>query len=171
MASESMFKEKLGPLPVWIWIAAVTAVGLLYYVIEKARKKTGSTSSTAGTTGTTPSSEIPQFVIQNQFPAGSPRTAAATTSTTTAATAVMSGSGFLPSTVPVTEQKPGEANPGTYTATGATGGKFLWLNPTEAAALPQTTPLYYEPTPGQFVPTKTAPTLKTGTPEYEKTGS
>lgn len=59
-------KEKLGPLPLWAWLAIVTVLGLAYYLYEQ--HVAGSSSSTSSTGNLVPQSGIPQFVIQNQYP-------------------------------------------------------------------------------------------------------
>lgn len=61
--SRNVFTEKLGPLPTWVWIAAVTALGLVYYLYEKHKAGTSSTATT-----TTPQSQLPMFIIQNLAP-------------------------------------------------------------------------------------------------------
>jgi hypothetical protein len=56
----SVFKRKLGPFPMWGWLA-IGAVVILAYVIIK-RQSASSAATTASTS--TPASDIPQFVNQ-----------------------------------------------------------------------------------------------------------
>ncbi|HEY2089885.1 MAG TPA: LysM domain-containing protein [Mycobacterium sp.] len=59
-----VLRRKLGPLPVWGWLAIVTVLGLGYYLLEK--NKSGSSSGTAvtGTGSVTPASSVPDYVSQ-----------------------------------------------------------------------------------------------------------
>lgn len=56
-------KERVGPLPLWGWLAIMTvaAVGYWWWRSKNA-------SSTTSTTDTTAQDQVPEFVIQNQFP-------------------------------------------------------------------------------------------------------
>lgn len=65
----SAFTRKLGPLPMWQWLAIITAAALAYYFLV-AKKQTAAASASDTSTGaaTTSAADVPQFVIQNQIP-------------------------------------------------------------------------------------------------------
>ena len=181
-----MFTHKVGPFPLWVWL--VVGGGVLYVY----RKSTsGSSSSTAaqnaatlaaagnvtpqtetittpGGTYTGPAGGAPSSIYN-------PSSGVATSTPGGAsgpAVGAYSGSGFLP---------PGAAaadigtNPGTMTATDQTGSTYLWLNPAEAQSVlaqGNNTPLYFEPTPGQFAQVQPGNKgLASNTPLYVKQGS
>jgi LysM repeat protein len=60
-----VFSSKLGPLPLWAWLAIITIIALVYYVYSQ-KKNSNSNSSTSNSTGSDEesSSLIPQFVNQ-----------------------------------------------------------------------------------------------------------
>lgn len=60
--SSSPFTRKLGPLPVWAWMAVGLAVALGYYFWKK--NSAASTTSTDATSSTDTSGQVPQFVNQ-----------------------------------------------------------------------------------------------------------
>lgn len=66
-AGTSPFTKKLGPLPMWAWMAIALALAVVYsqYQKNKAAATTTSATSAAATTGTTPADQIPPFIIQN----------------------------------------------------------------------------------------------------------
>ena len=53
-------RARFGPLPVWIWLALITALGLTYYIIQR-RKNSAASASTADYAGT---GQVPQVVEQ-----------------------------------------------------------------------------------------------------------
>lgn len=77
----NVLKDKLGPLPLWGWLAVVTILGLAYYLYEQ--HKNASASSSTSSSDLTPESDIPQFVIQNTFPTDDTGTASTATKTST----------------------------------------------------------------------------------------
>lgn len=66
--SGNVFLRKLGPLPMWTWMAIILLLGLMFYVVKGQNAK--SASATAGGTPTSQaaggvdSSLVPQFVNQ-----------------------------------------------------------------------------------------------------------
>lgn len=56
-----VFSRKLGPLPLWAWMAIMTVVAVGWYVFQQ---KKSSSSSASSTPSGTPSNLIPQFVNQ-----------------------------------------------------------------------------------------------------------
>jgi len=59
-----LLTRRAGPLPVWAWLAIVTALGVGYYLL-KGRGSSGSgSSSTSGTGSETPASDVPDYVSQ-----------------------------------------------------------------------------------------------------------
>lgn len=66
--SQNVFTRKLGPLPMWGWMAIALALAIAYYLIHKnsSANSTASTSTTGGTgtADTTDQSLVPQFVNQ-----------------------------------------------------------------------------------------------------------
>lgn len=98
----SVFTRKIGPLPMWSWMAIFLVLGLVYYFYKKSKSAaTSATPSTDGTTvpqsasGTlsspdqgTDSSLIPQFVNQvynTPTPPAAPNVTVNNTTTTTPA--------------------------------------------------------------------------------------
>jgi hypothetical protein len=84
----NVFTRKIGPLPMWAWMAIALLVALGYYLIKKkssgnstANDQTGSGTDTAGAGGVD-SSLVPQFVNQT-YVNNSPPAAPAATSTGT----------------------------------------------------------------------------------------
>jgi hypothetical protein len=57
---KNLLTQKFGPLPVWGWLAIVTALAAGVYLLTKKKSSTDS-----GTTGT---SQIPETIIQNVMP-------------------------------------------------------------------------------------------------------
>ena len=53
-------RARFGPLPVWIWLALITALGLAYYIIQR-RKSPAAAASTADAADT---GQVPQIVEQ-----------------------------------------------------------------------------------------------------------
>lgn len=82
----NVFQRKMGPLPMWAWMAIALVAAVAFYAI---RKGSGSTSTASGSTGQTgvdaaggvDSSLVPQFVNQT-FVQGSPPPAASTPTST-----------------------------------------------------------------------------------------
>jgi hypothetical protein len=59
----NVFKRKLGPLPMWVWL--VIGIALIGgYVIFKSRSGSSGTSGGAAPGGTTSAAQVPQFVNQ-----------------------------------------------------------------------------------------------------------
>ena len=58
---ENVFTRKIGPLPMWAWVAIIGSVIVVYSLYK--RKTAGATTSTASPTGTD-ASQVPQFVNQ-----------------------------------------------------------------------------------------------------------
>lgn len=59
-----MFTRKVGPLPVWAWMAVGLVAAIAFYLIQKKNAPAASTAAPSTATGTTASSSIPQFVNQ-----------------------------------------------------------------------------------------------------------
>lgn len=73
----NVFTRKIGPLPMWGWMAIALLVAVFYYLYQKNNSSSGSASTTGTSTagGTTNSSLIPQFVNQtyvNSAPPAAP---------------------------------------------------------------------------------------------------
>jgi hypothetical protein len=64
----NVFTRKIGPLPMWAWMAIALLVALFYYLYKKNKSSSSSsgssTSDTGGSAGTTDQSLVPQFVNQ-----------------------------------------------------------------------------------------------------------
>jgi LysM repeat protein len=61
----SMLTRKAGPLPVWGWLAIITAVGIGYWLLVGRKKPASSSGAATSGTGTeTPSSDVPDYVDQ-----------------------------------------------------------------------------------------------------------
>lgn len=74
----NILTRKVGPLPLWGWMAVGLAAAIAYYLYNKNKAASSSSAtSTGSTTSTTASSSIPQFVNQvytNGTPPSSPNT-------------------------------------------------------------------------------------------------
>lgn len=57
-------KAKFGPMPVWVWLALITAVLLGYWLLTK--NKSGASSGSPGTSGTPADVGQPGVVVINQ---------------------------------------------------------------------------------------------------------
>jgi hypothetical protein len=81
----NVFTRKMGPLPMWAWMAIMLVLAGGYYLIKgkgSSSSTTGSTSaSTVDTPGGVDSSLVPQFVNQTYVQGAPPAAPAATTST------------------------------------------------------------------------------------------
>lgn len=161
----SFFAKKLGPLPVWGWVA-IAVVG--YYLYSKTRAGGSSGSSQYGTTIPTAAQETlsgPGGYYSGPWggaPAGITSPTPGGGSGTQPQFGPQYGAGFLPSGATGATVA---SNPGTLTQQSDSGQTYLWLNPSEYRGLPGNTPIYYEPTPGNFVPGGTVGknTVPTGT--------
>jgi len=61
-------KSKFGPMPVWVWLALITALLLGYWLLTK--NKSGASSGTSGTSGTPADVGQPGVVVINQDEGG-----------------------------------------------------------------------------------------------------
>jgi hypothetical protein len=62
------FTRKIGPLPVWAWMAVILGLAVAYSSYRKNRQAASGTNATGATTaGTQTAAQTPPFVIQN-FP-------------------------------------------------------------------------------------------------------
>jgi hypothetical protein len=61
-SGSNVFTNKLGPLPMWAWVAILGGLIVAWSVYS--RNKAGATSSTSGSPTGTSASDIPQFVNQ-----------------------------------------------------------------------------------------------------------
>jgi len=61
--NSGVLKERVGPLPLWGWLAAITLAAVAYYLWNRHNAANAATTST-----TTPAGQVPDFVIQNQYP-------------------------------------------------------------------------------------------------------
>lgn len=68
----NVFTEKLGPLEVWKYLGIITIAGLGWYVISSRKKTAAQQTTTSSATQTQASADVPQFVINNQFPSTVP---------------------------------------------------------------------------------------------------
>ena len=65
-SSDNVFTRKIGPLPMWGWMAIALLLALFYYLYKKNSSSGGGASaSTVNTPGGVDSSLVPQFVNQN----------------------------------------------------------------------------------------------------------
>lgn len=113
-SSGGMFKRKLGPLPMWAWLAIGATIILAYVIIK--RQSSSSAASGAGTSTadtSTDASQIPQFVNQTY-----------TTVTPPAAPVPSASPPPVIGSVPPVTGKPGPAKqrPSQITASGADMG-------------------------------------------------
>jgi hypothetical protein len=70
----NVLTQKLGPFPTYMYLLIVTIIGLglyLYYQHKKAATPATNTT-TSGQSPYVSNQQVPQFVIQNQFPPSSP---------------------------------------------------------------------------------------------------
>src|SRR5580692_3803435 len=73
----NVFTRKLGPLPMWGWMAIALVLAIVYYAFKKhtSSSTTAQTSATDNTPGGVDSSLVPQFVNQtyvDQSPPAAP---------------------------------------------------------------------------------------------------
>ena len=118
--------SKIGPLPVWGWLAVATILALVWYLYQK---KNATTSSNSGTSSdTTSSSLIPQFVNQTYTSVINPGGGASTSTAT-------QPSGSSTSTAPPTNTGTTATNPTPPTAPLANNPTTKELAmPTDASA-------------------------------------
>lgn len=95
----NVFKRKIGPLPMWAWLAIGAAIIGLYVIWRKNQASQAAASSTAGTS--TPASDVPQFINQTY-----------TTVTPPAAPAPVAAATPGPVTNPGGVNRPHPTNPG-----------------------------------------------------------
>lgn len=62
-ARGGMLTRRAGPLPVWAWLAIVTAAGVGYYLLKSRGASSGSSSS-SGAGSTTPAGDVPDYISQ-----------------------------------------------------------------------------------------------------------
>jgi hypothetical protein len=64
--SSNVFTRKIGPLPMWAWVAIISVPLLVYGLYERNKKSATATSaaSTGTTASTTGAGQVPQFVNQ-----------------------------------------------------------------------------------------------------------
>lgn len=63
-SSGNVFTRKIGPLPMWGWMAIALLVALFYYLYSKNKGGAGASPSTVNTPGGVDASLVPQFVNQ-----------------------------------------------------------------------------------------------------------
>ena len=61
------FTRKIGPMPVWAWMAAILGIAVVYSSYNRNKKKTTQTPGGTAATSTQTAAQTPPFVIQN-FP-------------------------------------------------------------------------------------------------------
>jgi LysM repeat protein len=67
-----MLTRKVGPLPVWGWLAALTALALGYWLLKGKGSGSSSGSATGTDTGTTPAGDVPDYVSQTTVNVSTP---------------------------------------------------------------------------------------------------
>ena len=97
--------SKIGPLPVWGWLAVATILAVVWYLYQKNNATTSSGSGTSS--DTTSSSLIPQFVNQTYTSVINPGSGASTST----ATQPSSGTSSSGSTAPPTNTGTTSTNP------------------------------------------------------------
>ena len=89
--SGNVFTRKIGPLPMWGWMAIAGLLAIFYYLYKKnqANQQTAASTAAANTTGSTDQSLVPQFVNQtyvNGTPPAAPNVTVNNTVPTSTAT-------------------------------------------------------------------------------------
>jgi hypothetical protein len=117
----NIFTRKLGPLPMWAWMAVALVLAIAYYLYKKHTTAAASsaTSNTSGTAANTPggvdASLVPQFVNQTYTNSTPPAAPSVTVNNTVPA----------PATPAASTAKTISGAPGSYT-TGLSGGLNEW---------------------------------------------
>lgn len=119
----NVFTRKLGPLPMWAWMAIALVLAVVYYLYKKHTESAAATStgasSTGGTAANTPggvdASLVPQFVNQTYTNSTPPAAPSVTVNNTVPA----------PATPVASTAKTISGAPGSYT-TGIAGGLNEW---------------------------------------------
>jgi hypothetical protein len=146
----NVFTRKVGPLPMWAWMAILAGVAMAYYLYHSSKTKAAS-SAVAGTTaaqasnaaGGVDSSLVPQFVNQTYVENTPPAAPTATSTPTTAATGPAYGLAGPPNAnyQAITPAEAGilESNSNTYNTAGAKAQRpFIWNG---SAYVPNTNPI------------------------------
>lgn len=117
--NSNIFTRKLGPLPMWAWMAVALVLAIAYYLYKKksaAAAGAASSGTAANTPGGVDASLVPQFVNQTYT-----NTTPPTVNITTAPTVTP------PATPAQTIPKTISGSPGSYT-TGLPGGLNEWTS-------------------------------------------
>lgn len=61
----NVFKNKIGPLPMWSWMAILLVAVLLYSFYKKGKSNNNQSASTVNSPGGVDASLVPQFINQN----------------------------------------------------------------------------------------------------------
>ncbi|TNC19073.1 hypothetical protein [Amycolatopsis alkalitolerans] len=77
----NVLTEKIGPLQTWQYLGIVTIAGLGWYVISSRKKAAGQQTTQSSVTQSQSAADVPQFVIQNQFPVTVPGSSSPSTPT------------------------------------------------------------------------------------------
>lgn len=106
-SSGSPFMRKLGPMPVWAWMAIALALAIVYSMWSK-NKEAATAAATTGNTGTETqqtADQTPPFIIQNYttYPGGPATTTTTTTPPPTGGATTLPGSQTGPATLPPTK--------------------------------------------------------------------
>ena len=149
--SGNVFTRKIGPLPMWAWMAIALLIALGFYLVKKktsgsttANDQTGSGTDTAGAGGVD-SSLVPQFVNQTYVNNSPPVAPAATSAPAPTPTASQPGYGKAGppnanyQAITNAEADILESNKNTYnTAGGKAQRPFIWNG---SAYVPNTNPI------------------------------
>lgn len=146
-------------VPTWYYVAGGLALVGVYYLYSRkqaaaaaAAAAAAPSASTTAPVGTAAASygnagDLSALAPYLNSMQGQPASAPATPPWNTPTVGAMSGSGFLPSGDTSASIA---TNTGTQTAMSGNGVSYTWLNPQEAAGY--SGPMFYEPTPGVFMP-------------------
>jgi hypothetical protein len=106
-----LFKRKIGPLPMWAWLAIGATIILAYVIIKRQSSSSAASTTTADTS--TPASDVPQFINQTYTTVTPPAASGTGTTTTTPP---------VGTTLPVVKTPPPAARPSQITASGKDTG-------------------------------------------------
>jgi hypothetical protein len=132
---ENVFTHKIGPLPMWAWVAIIGG-GLVAYRIYSNKQATAAASTTATTADQTNANQVPQFVNQTYVSTGAPTAAGTMAPQGTPAGPMAGGVPTNPSpvsTVPSTQPKPTTTTPTSWSYPAPSGlaaqnqGKGVYL--------------------------------------------